>query len=95
MASAAVANTKNASSSCFHCEGSFHQQPKGPARNVTCFSCSRWRHFANACQSKIRSDSDFLKKVTSSTLLSIAAGAPDGLEKAIVDSKIKKHDVKI
>ena len=44
MASAALANTKNASSLCFLCGGSFHQRSICPARNATCFSCGSRGH---------------------------------------------------
>ena len=92
---------------CYYCEGSFHPRNLCPARERSCHNCGKQGHYAKVCRS---SQSQTASKVSSSltstsdaqderylvtvSKSSFAAGAPNCLQRTVVDATISGHSVK-
>ena len=92
---------------CYYCGGSFHPRNLCPARERSCHICGKQEHYAKVCRS---SQSQTAFKVSSSVTstsdaqderylvtvskFSFAAGAPNCLQRTVVNATISGHSVK-
>jgi len=85
---------------CYYYGGPMQNRNFCPARDQTCYGCGKRGHFTKVCRSyssnKYSSSSASAYKPNDQTFLVsvFSAGAPDCLQRTVVDAKINDHPVK-
>ena len=93
---------------CYYCGGSFQPRNLCPARERSCHNCGKQGYYAEVCRSsQSQTASKVLSRVTSTSdaqderylvtvsKSSFAAGAPNCLQRTVVDVTISGHSVKV
>ena len=90
---------RNIKKTCFYCGGLLHSRNLCPAGDQTCHKCGKQGHFLKVCRSSLSKPTAYSSMVFEPNgdgyLVSVvSAGAPDCLQRTVVDAFINDRPVK-